>query len=93
MSGIEQVSLCVRYVELNTLVLHEDFLQFVPAVDMTGKELAKLIIDNLQHFGIDTVVKNLYENVHIYVVRGMTGRLLCRVNLMAFKHILKRHTL
>lgn len=53
-SGIEQVSLCVRYVELNTLKLHEDFLQFVPAVDMTGKGLAKLIIDNLQHFGIDT---------------------------------------
>lgn len=40
-SGIEQVSLCVRYVELNTLELHEDFLQFVPAVDMTGKGLAK----------------------------------------------------
>lgn len=53
-SGIEQVSLCVRYVELSTLELHEDFLQFVPAVDMTGKGLAKLIIDNLQNFGIDT---------------------------------------
>jgi len=28
-SGIEQVSLCVRYVELSTLELHEDFLQFL----------------------------------------------------------------
>ncbi|XP_025425350.1 uncharacterized protein LOC112694172 [Sipha flava] len=46
-SGIEQISLCVRYIELSTLELHEDFLQFVPAVDMTGKGLAKLIIDNL----------------------------------------------
>uniref|UniRef100_A0A2S2Q6K9 Zinc finger MYM-type protein 1 n=1 Tax=Sipha flava TaxID=143950 RepID=A0A2S2Q6K9_9HEMI len=36
-SGIEQVSLCVRY------------------VDMTGKGLAKLIIDNLQNFGIDII--------------------------------------
>lgn len=43
-SGIEQVSLCVRYVELSTLEHHEDFSQFVPAVDMTGKGLAKLII-------------------------------------------------
>lgn len=53
-SGVEQVSLCVRYVEINHLELCEEFLQFVPTFDVTGKGLAKLIIDNLQKYGIDT---------------------------------------
>ncbi|XP_060874016.1 zinc finger MYM-type protein 1-like [Metopolophium dirhodum] len=53
-SGVEQVSLCVRYVEINHLELREEFLQFVPTFDVTGKGLAKLIIDNLQKYGIDT---------------------------------------
>jgi len=75
--GIEQV--CVRYVELSTLELHEDFSQFFPAVDMTGKALAKLITDNIQYFGIDTTYLR---------VRGTMGRPLCQENLMAFKHIL-----
>lgn len=29
-TGIEQVSICSRYVNLETCTLHEDFLQFVP---------------------------------------------------------------
>lgn len=53
-SGIEQVSLCVRYIELNTLTLTEEFLQFVPTSDMTGKGIANLILKSLQQFGIDT---------------------------------------
>lgn len=53
-SGVEQVSLCVRYVEINHLELRKEYLQFVPTFDVTGKGLAKLIIDNLQKYGIDT---------------------------------------
>ncbi|XP_060844010.1 zinc finger MYM-type protein 1-like [Rhopalosiphum padi] len=53
-SGVEQVSLCVRYINSNTLKLTEEFLQFVPTNDMTGKGIANLILENLQKFGINT---------------------------------------
>ncbi|KAL4152769.1 hypothetical protein QTP88_000602 [Uroleucon formosanum] len=53
-AGIEQVSICARYVNRETCTLHEDFLQFVPTADLTGKGLATLILDNLKHFGIET---------------------------------------
>lgn len=53
-SGIEQVSLCARYVDLEKMIIREDFLQFVPTYDLTGKALAKLILDNLNQFGIET---------------------------------------
>lgn len=53
-SGIEQVSLCVRYIELNTLTLTEEFSQFVPTSDMTGKGIANFILESLKQFGIDT---------------------------------------
>jgi len=32
-SGIEQVSLCAKYVNIDKLVVKEDFLQFVPTND------------------------------------------------------------
>ncbi|KAL4152797.1 hypothetical protein QTP88_000630 [Uroleucon formosanum] len=53
-AGIEQVSICARYVNRETCTLHEDFLQFVPTADLTGKGLSTLILDNLKHFGIET---------------------------------------
>lgn len=53
-AGIEQVSICVRYIDLKTLELHEDFLQFVPTTDASGKGLSRLILDNLKTFGIYT---------------------------------------
>jgi len=53
-SGVEQVSLCVRYINSNTLKLTEEFLQFVPTNDMTLKGIANLILENLQQFGINT---------------------------------------
>jgi hypothetical protein len=53
-AGIKQVSICARYVNRETCTLHEDFLQFVPIADLTGKGLATLILDNLKHFGIET---------------------------------------
>lgn len=52
-SGIEQISLCVRYLNIETKVLHEDFLQFVPTTDMTGIGLANIILNSLHAFGID----------------------------------------
>lgn len=52
-SGVEQVSLCVRYVDLDKLELHEDFLQFIPTNDTTGKGQANLILENLSTFGVE----------------------------------------
>ncbi|VVC35783.1 Ribonuclease H-like domain,Domain of unknown function DUF4371 [Cinara cedri] len=53
-SGVEQVSLCVKYINSNTLKLTEEFLQFVPTNAMTGKGIANLILKNLKQFGINT---------------------------------------
>lgn len=39
---------------MNHLERREEFLQFVSTFDVTGKGLAKLIIDNLQKYFIDT---------------------------------------
>jgi len=52
-SGVEQMSLCIIFVDLNKLVLCEEFLQFVPAHDITGKGLANLILESLKQFGVE----------------------------------------
>ncbi|XP_008180508.1 52 kDa repressor of the inhibitor of the protein kinase-like [Acyrthosiphon pisum] len=49
----EQFSLCVRYLETNTLKLREDFLKFVPVTSLTGESLAQTLLDNLINLGID----------------------------------------
>ncbi|XP_025411222.1 uncharacterized protein LOC112684113 [Sipha flava] len=54
-SGMELVSLCLRYVDLDKLELHEDFLQFIPTNDTTGKGLANSILENLSAFGVDLI--------------------------------------
>lgn len=48
------MSICVRYIDLKSHELHEDFLQFVPTTDASGKGLSRLIPDNHKEFGIDT---------------------------------------
>uniref|UniRef100_A0A2S2QAK7 Zinc finger MYM-type protein 1 n=1 Tax=Sipha flava TaxID=143950 RepID=A0A2S2QAK7_9HEMI len=53
-SGVEHVSPCVRNINSNTLKLIEEFLQFVPTNDITGKGIANLILENLKQFGINT---------------------------------------
>lgn len=35
--GIEQVALYVRYVDLEKMIIRDDFLQFIPTYDLTGK--------------------------------------------------------
>jgi hypothetical protein len=36
------------------MIIKEEFLQFVPTTDTTGKGLADIIIQNLHSFGIET---------------------------------------
>lgn len=50
---MEQVSLCAKYVDVEELVVREDFFQFVSTNDLTGKGLATLILENLKSFGIE----------------------------------------
>lgn len=60
-SRVEQLSLCVRYLdnnlntknnEINNYVLKEDFLQFVPVSSTDGQSLAKVILGTLKNLGI-----------------------------------------
>ena len=51
-SNIEQFSLCARYVD-EELHIREDFLQFVPVYDLTGRNLADVIKKSLNEYGID----------------------------------------
>lgn len=60
-SRVEQLSLCVRYLEnnlniekneINNYVLKEDFLQFVPVSSTTGQNLATVILVTLKNLGI-----------------------------------------
>ncbi|KAJ8877372.1 hypothetical protein PR048_021826 [Dryococelus australis] len=48
---MEQLSLCVRYVEESTEKIKEDFLQFVPITDVIGKGLADTILKALKNVG------------------------------------------
>jgi len=53
---IEQVTMCVRYVEKSEDNIHkirEEFLEFVPAADFSEEGLARLILKFLETSGID----------------------------------------
>ena len=52
-SGLEQVSICARYVNTETMTLCEDFLNFVRTSDLTGAGLSDLILSSLRSFGVD----------------------------------------
>lgn len=50
---IEQMSVCLRYYDQVDKKIREDFLEFTPAVDLTGKGLATLILGSLQKNSIN----------------------------------------
>lgn len=54
-SNVEQISLCVRYVALENgnHIVKEQFLQFVPTTELTGKALAAKILDGLECYGLN----------------------------------------
>lgn len=60
---IEQMSLCVRYIDQTEGKLREDFLLFVPASDITGQGLSSLILNKLKQNGVDceTMVSQGYD--------------------------------
>ncbi|CAH2088786.1 unnamed protein product [Euphydryas editha] len=53
---MEQVSLCLRYIDLKDAKQHkvkEMFLEYIPTVDVTGSGLANLIITALKKHGLE----------------------------------------
>jgi len=56
-SRIEQMSLCIRYVDEDPehqFMLREDFLKFVSVENTTGKNIANVILETLKYLGIDS---------------------------------------
>lgn len=55
-SGLEQLSICVRYVEKtdSILTIREDFLCFTPVSSTTGELIPSTLLTSLQELGIDT---------------------------------------
>ncbi|XP_022177819.1 zinc finger MYM-type protein 1-like [Myzus persicae] len=51
-SGTEQLSMCVRYVDQNNQ-LREDFLCFLPVYDLTGENLTRIILEECEKLGLD----------------------------------------
>lgn len=43
-AGIEQFSLCARYLDTTKMIMREDFFKFVPVSDVTGKGLANTFL-------------------------------------------------
>lgn len=54
-SGIEQFSVCVRYVDQieKEYKIREDFLCFTPVEDVTGKGLANTLLTTLKNIGVN----------------------------------------
>lgn len=77
-SNIEQLSLCVRYVDINNR-LNEDFLQFVPIHSLTGSDLAASILQGLSDCGINCD--------YIYMDKATMELVTWLVNLREFKQL------
>ena len=51
-SKTEQMSICIRYVYADHV--YEDFLDFVPVIDMTGAGLAEVLLNYMKEVNLDT---------------------------------------
>lgn len=70
-ANIEQFSLCFRYYDAKVQRVREDFLCFVPVIDVTGKSLAETLMQSMQNLGINTerLVGQGYDGA-----KAMSGR-------------------
>ncbi|CAG2216191.1 unnamed protein product [Mytilus edulis] len=71
----EQVSVCLRYLERDTITnkisIKEDFLDFVMATSTTGEHLAELLIETL--ISADIITMNMRAQGH-YGAANMSGK-------------------
>ena len=52
LSHIEQMSLSIRYVDLKSCLIKENFICFVPVYECTGENLANTIVQKLKEIGL-----------------------------------------
>lgn len=52
-SVIEQMSLCLRYVDLKKVEIKERFIKFIQVDDLTGGNLSKVLLDEIGKLGLD----------------------------------------
>jgi len=54
-SGVEQMTLCARYVHKqdDKFVIREDFLKFIPVHDLRGISLAEVLKENIKDLGLN----------------------------------------
>lgn len=72
-SGIEQFTLCVRYVDTvgSSLFLREDFLKFLPVTDVTGEGLTNTLLETVREmqFSLEYLSAQGYDSA-----ASMSGR-------------------
>ncbi|KAF2887017.1 hypothetical protein ILUMI_19157 [Ignelater luminosus] len=51
-SGTEQLSVCIRYLDIQKSKIHEEFISFLSATDLTGSALRHQIVQELNRVGI-----------------------------------------
>ncbi|CAH0402528.1 unnamed protein product [Chilo suppressalis] len=56
-SGTEQLSICIRYLDIKESTIHEEFICFLSATDLTGAALSNQIIQELNQVGLQ--IENL----------------------------------
>ncbi|KAF2886373.1 hypothetical protein ILUMI_19800, partial [Ignelater luminosus] len=56
-SGTEQLSVCIRYLDIQKSTIHEELICFLPATDLTGAALSHQIVQELNRVGLQ--VENL----------------------------------
>ncbi|CAK9301913.1 unnamed protein product [Gordionus sp. m RMFG-2023] len=78
-AGIEQMSLCARYVDTHKNIIKEMFLQFIPVSSMTGSALADVIFVNL---------KKLKLNINMIRGQGYDGALAMTIYVHCAAHSL-----
>ena len=63
-SNKEQLSLVLRYVDPETLLIREDFVDFLECdIGITGQQLADKITSSLQSYGLD--LKHLHGQAYV----------------------------
>lgn len=56
-SGTEQLSVCIRYLDIKKSTIHEEFICFLSATDLTGAALCEQIVQELNQVGLQ--IENL----------------------------------
>lgn len=51
-SGIEQLSMCIRYLDVQKSTIHEEFICFLSATDLSGAALSEQILQALNRLGL-----------------------------------------